>query len=402
MKKEYKNKEKIVLFPGMAGLTRDIIERMKSEGAKLLSLDIMLTQKCNFRCIYCYAEGAPEKKNELTLEEAKNIVDQAADLGVRILNMQGGEPLMWNPPDWDKEAGGAFFYMVNYIRETYLKRNLAVDIVSFTDVALVSPESAKKLIGLGVGLCCKLDSLDNVIQDKLLGVTGGAKKITEGFNNLISVGYGKKGSPPLSINTVVTRLNYEGVKEVFRWSRSHGFFPFVVPVHVHGRAKECSAIMLSGKDNRSTLSAKDIKSLFESLADIDRKEFKIEWYAQSPWVENKACSRHLGGMHIRADGIVLPCSEAPDYWMLGDIRKQTLKEIIVSPKVKKFRDIYSQLHTDSKCSPQKCPLSAENKCYGCRTRAYDDSAFSENGDYSIGNLDSEAFFAGDPACWRQG
>ena len=54
MSKKPMNKENIALFPGMAGLTRDVIERIKKEGTQLLSVDIMVTQKCNFRCIYCY------------------------------------------------------------------------------------------------------------------------------------------------------------------------------------------------------------------------------------------------------------------------------------------------------------------------------------------------------------
>lgn len=398
--KRIENKEKIALFPGMAGLTRDIVERMKSEGAQLLSLDIMLTQKCNFRCTYCYADSGPEKKNELTMHEAKHIVNEAVGLGVRVINMQGGEPLMWHPRDWQGEAGEAFFNIVEYVRESYRKRNLPLDVVSFTDVALITEEKAKRLAELGIALCCKLDALDEDIQDQLLGVKGGTKKIMEGFQNLIKAGYGRKDMPVLSTNTVVTKLNYDAVKDVFKWSRSHGFRPFVIPVHVHGRAKNYSDIMLSGKNTKSTLSAQDIKRLFEDLAKIDREEFGIYWEAKTPWVENKACSRHLGGLHIRADGIILPCSEAPDYWAFGDIRKDSLKDIVTSPKVKKFRDVYSQLHENSKCSAKNCPLSAEFKCYGCRTRAFDDSAFNVCGEYDSSKLNPEAFFAGDPACWR--
>ena len=159
-------------------------------------------------------------------------------------------------------------------------------------------------------------------------------------------------------------------------------------------------MMLCGKSGSSTLSPSDIKKLFEKLAEIDGKEFNIHWKPLSPWVENKACSRHLGGVHVRADGIVLPCSEAPEQWALGDIRKNSLKEIISMPKVKKFREIYTQLHEDSKCSPKRCPMSAEGKCYGCRTRAYDDSAFDEKASYDPSKLSPEAFFGGDPACWR--
>jgi len=395
-----KKTDKVTLFPGMAGVTRDMIEKMKKDGVDLFSVDIMVTQKCNFRCTYCYAEGGPEKTNELTMEESKAIVRDCVNLGVRVVNMQGGEPLLWNPPDWKGKSGEAFFHLVSYIKDTFKNNNLPVNIVSFTDVALITKEKAKRLREIGVSLCCKLDSLNEDIQDKLLGCKGGTKKMKEGYQYLIDVGYGKSDAPPLSTNTVITTLNYNEIPDVFRWSRQHNFRPFVVPVHVHGRAKEHSGSMLSGKSTKTTLNSDDIKALFEKLAEIDGKEFGIHWKAESPWVENKACSRHLGGVHVRADGIVVPCSEAPDYWALGDIRKSSLKEIAFSQKVKKFRDVYSQFHQGSKCSTEKCPLSAQKKCYGCRTRAYDDSAFDEKGDYDPSQLNPEAFFGGDPACWR--
>lgn len=395
-----KNTENITLFPGMAGLTRDIIKRLKEQGTELISVDIMVTQKCNFHCLYCYAEGGPRRTNQLTMAEAKKIVDESAKLGVKIINMQGGEPLVWNPVDWNSKEESAFFHLVGYARDLFASRKLPLDLVSFTDVAMITKKKAKKLADLGIALCCKLDSLDEKIQDRLLDTPGGAKKMMQGYQNLMEVGYGRDDMPQISTNSVVTKLNYDGVPDVFRWSRKHNFKPSVIPVHVHGTAKKNYSIMLCGKPSGGTLNAADIKALFEKLAAIDGAEFNIHWKAESPWVENKACSRHLAGVHVRADGIVVPCSEAPDYWALGDIRKDSFKNIVSSDKVKKFRNIYSELHENSKCSTKNCPLSAEAICYGCRTRSYDDSGFNDKGEYDPLRLDPEAFFDGDPACWR--
>lgn len=401
MVKKNVNSENIVLFPGMAGLTRDIVAQMKAKGAELLSVDIMVTQRCNFRCVYCYAEGGPERTNHLTMAKAKEIAYDAKELGVKIINMQGGEPLIWAPRDWNNSKEQAFFHFLKYIKKLFVKDNTPLNIVSFTDVAVIDALKARKLFKLGISLCCKLDSLRQEIQDELLGVKGGYVKMMQGFKYLIEAGYGKLGSPPLSTNTVVTALNYDDVPEVFRWSRRHNFKPFVIPVHMHGAARRHSEAMLLGKANRGTLNSQDIKKLFEELSEIDAKEFGIYWRAESPWVENKACSRHLGGVHIRADGMVLPCSEAPDFWALGNIWQDDFKKIVASDKIKKFRDIYSQLHENSKCSPNNCPLSKKNLCYGCRTRAYDDSGFDKNGVFSAVHLDAEGFFSGDPACWRK-
>jgi radical SAM protein with 4Fe4S-binding SPASM domain len=401
-----KNKEGIALYPGMAGMTRDIVEKLKKEGVELLSVDFMVTQKCNFRCSYCYAGSSPEESlAELTMKECKDLTQQCINLGVRIININGGEPLYWHPSDW-KESGGkrgmALFHLIEYIRNEYKKANLPLDLVSFTNVSLITPEKAKLLYHHGMGLCCKLDSLDPRIQDDLLETKGGFKQMMEGYKNLQNAGYGQEDAPPLTTNTVVTPVTYNGVPEVFRWSRSQGFKPFVIPVHVHGRLQEVggqdSGLDRTINQEKKNLSPLDIKVLFETLSKIDGEEFGIEWEPLTPWVENKACSRHLGGIHIRADGIVVPCSEAPDYWALGDIRKESLADIISNPLVKKFRNMYSELH--GKCSPKNCTMAAQGMCYGCRTRSYDDSAYDDEGNYDVSNLDPEAFFGGDPACWR--
>jgi len=400
-----KNVEGITLYPGMAGMTRDIVEKLKKEGVELLSVDIMVTQKCNFKCWYCYASSSPEDLPEFTMTEAKDIVKQCIDLGVRIINIQGGEPTFWHPKDFDGKHGEAFYYFIDYIRSEYKKANLKLDLVSFTNVSLITEEKAQKLYDIGISLCCKLDSLTHKLQDDMLCTKGGLKRMLQGFDNLIKAGYGKTDNPVISTNSVVTPQNYNEIPHIFRWSRSQGFKPFIIPVHVHGRLQEDNRGQDKGldrtvKEGKKNLSPLDIKKLFEKLAEIDGKEFDIHWEAKTPWVENKACSRHLGGIHIRADGVVVPCSEAPDYWGLGDIRKERLRDIIQNPKLKKFRNVYDEIDEKSKCSPKNCPMAEQHICYGCRTRSYDDSAYDENGNFDTENLDPFSFFGGDPACWR--
>ena len=60
-------------------------------------LRISLTDRCNFRCIYCMpAEGLPwlPKREILTYEEILRLARVFVDLGVRTVRLTGGEPLM--------------------------------------------------------------------------------------------------------------------------------------------------------------------------------------------------------------------------------------------------------------------------------------------------------------------
>jgi GTP 3',8-cyclase len=64
-------------------------------GRSIEYLRISVTDRCNFRCLYCMpAEGLPwlPKAEILTYEEIGDVVGQLAPLGLRRLRITGGEP----------------------------------------------------------------------------------------------------------------------------------------------------------------------------------------------------------------------------------------------------------------------------------------------------------------------
>jgi cyclic pyranopterin phosphate synthase len=66
-------------------------------GRRIEYLRISVTDKCNFRCLYCMpAEGLPwlPRSEILDYEEIAAIVAQLAPLGVRRLRLTGGEPTL--------------------------------------------------------------------------------------------------------------------------------------------------------------------------------------------------------------------------------------------------------------------------------------------------------------------
>lgn len=72
-------------------------------GRSIEYLRISVTDRCNFRCVYCMpAEGLPwlPKAEILAYEEIAAIVRQLAPLGLRRLRLTGGEPTI--RPDLDR------------------------------------------------------------------------------------------------------------------------------------------------------------------------------------------------------------------------------------------------------------------------------------------------------------
>jgi len=74
--------------------------KMKDKG-HLSHVSMELTERCNNNCVHCYInlptndeEAQKNKKKEITFEEIKAIVDEAARMGCLSWHLTGGEPLL--------------------------------------------------------------------------------------------------------------------------------------------------------------------------------------------------------------------------------------------------------------------------------------------------------------------
>ncbi len=64
-----------------------------------------ITFACNMQCIHCGTSAGKRRPDELTTDEALNLVDELADLGCKSLTISGGEPLLRK--DWRELAARA-------------------------------------------------------------------------------------------------------------------------------------------------------------------------------------------------------------------------------------------------------------------------------------------------------
>ncbi len=58
------------------------------------NLRVSLTPRCNLSCIYCHREGEKKSGTELSAREIKEILNTAANFGIRSVKFTGGEPLL--------------------------------------------------------------------------------------------------------------------------------------------------------------------------------------------------------------------------------------------------------------------------------------------------------------------
>ncbi|QIE56312.1 GTP 3',8-cyclase MoaA [Pikeienuella piscinae] len=76
-----------------AGATSPMIDPF---GRPITYLRVSVTDRCDFRCVYCMSESMTflPKKELLTLEELERVCGTFIDMGVRKLRITGGEPLV--------------------------------------------------------------------------------------------------------------------------------------------------------------------------------------------------------------------------------------------------------------------------------------------------------------------
>jgi AdoMet-dependent heme synthase len=63
-------------------------------GNGLGMLFIELTERCNERCVHCYAEASPERSDSLSREEIHRVLQEARTMGDPAVQFTGGDPLL--------------------------------------------------------------------------------------------------------------------------------------------------------------------------------------------------------------------------------------------------------------------------------------------------------------------
>ena len=168
-------------------------------------LRISLTDRCNFRCVYCMPEDAEFLPHEelLTADEIVRGAGLFAEMGADTIRLTGGEPLM--RPD-----------VVEITRR--LKQLPGMHRVSMTTNGFMLPRLAAPLVEAGLdGVNVSLDTLDPV-RFQVLARRRYLKDVLAGIQAAEAAGL-----TPVKINTVVMRgVNDSEIGEFLQWARDTG------------------------------------------------------------------------------------------------------------------------------------------------------------------------------------
>jgi cyclic pyranopterin phosphate synthase len=167
-------------------------------GRPLETLRVSITDRCNFRCVYCMPKEVfgrdyafLERKELLSLEEIERVVRVFAQLGVRTVRITGGEPLVRRNVEHLVELLGAI---------------PGLELALTTNGALL-PQKASALAQAGLDrVTVSLDSVDDATFKALNDVDFPVDRVLEGIDAAEAAGLRVK------VNAVVKRgANDDGI-----------------------------------------------------------------------------------------------------------------------------------------------------------------------------------------------
>lgn len=286
----------------------------------LLYLEV--TRACNMKCKMCdiwRIKSNPKK--ELSTERILELVDEVADMGVKIITLFGGEPLIRKD----------LLKIIKKINETDIISNLD------TNCFLMTEKKSKELYNVGLNnVSISLDGSRAEIHDYIRGVDGSFKKAIQGIKNL------KKYKINLSVITVITKHNYKDlvniIKLVYRLGvNSIRFIPMHISYPYNIRNRQLVALA-KFSDKELIYLKNEISKIKELLKEYDIVSNSNTYFEKIPnFFKEKLKQNCFGGYaycNIDCYGNVSPCMAIPT---TCNINNKSFKEVWCSEDFNKLR-----------------------------------------------------------------
>jgi cyclic pyranopterin phosphate synthase len=178
---------------------------LDSHGRVIHDLRVSITDRCNYKCVYCRSGEGDERYPELTIDEYLHLIQLFVGLGITKVRLTGGEPLL--------RRG-----LVELVQELALMPTLdgaPLDLAITTNGHLLT-SLAKPLKDAGLNrVTVSMDAVDSAVFERITRVPGSFEKVLAGVRAARDAGL-----TPLKINCVLLRgFNDDQIEGFARFAR---------------------------------------------------------------------------------------------------------------------------------------------------------------------------------------
>jgi len=287
-----------------------------SHGRTITDLRMSVTDRCNFRCVYCMEPDVKylPKQSLLSLDEYVRLSTVAHELGVRKLRITGGEPTLYPELDLLIERVGEIGFD---------------DIALTTNGTLLTEERCALWKASGLNrITISLDTLDSKKKERI------TRSFTPLSTVLHSVGVAREaGLTPVKVNAVVMK----GVND----DELLSFAAFAQEFDIDMRFIEFMALD-SGRawSMEKVVTANEMKRVIEREYELVREvdgasstsmnyrfassKGRVGFIASVSQSFCHGCNR----LRILADGTVRPCLFSDDEWNVRDCLRTQPNKVI--------------------------------------------------------------------------
>ena len=322
----------------------------------LRDLRISVTDRCNFRCIYCMPKhlfgpdhAFLQRSEILTFEEIERAVKLFANLGVNKIRITGGEPLIRK--DLEKLIG-----MINQVD--------GIDDISLTtNGALLSRKKAELLVKAGLNrLTLSLDALDDKVFNQINDVRFPVSRVLEAIETARQVGLS-----PVKVNMVVIKdINVNQILPMVEYFRDREVVLRFIEFMDVGNTNEWQYDKVF--DAKSMVELIDNHFPIEPIAPNYKGEVAKRWRYQDgsgeigiiASVTQPFCSS-CHRARLSAEGKLYTCLFANSGYDLRDLIRSEVNDEVVLDKLHQIwstrEDRYSELRSQNKDSSKKIEMS---------------------------------------------
>lgn len=150
----------------------DARARQASGSSPMWRCELILTDACNFRCVYCRGLP-PHLRGDMHLSKAKWVVDAWVGDGLKNVRFSGGEPMVWP-------------YLLDLVEYTAPK----VDRLAISTNGSFPLEAYERLVDAGVDdFSISLDACCSATADRMAGLDGYFRTIVSNIEALSRLTY---------------------------------------------------------------------------------------------------------------------------------------------------------------------------------------------------------------------